>query len=204
MAKKVPAINASSMADISFLLLIFFLITTSMDVSQGLDRRLPPIADSKSEANEIHNRDLMEVKVNEQNQIVVKIGEIDHHAPAELNIKDLKKKAKEFILNTNNEKVLPEICKENFEAPFGEIYLTSKHVISVQSTVETSYQTFLDVENELMAAYNEIREEAAKKYFHKSYDDLDDNARKLIQKVYPMKISEAEPKDWTGGAKKKK
>ena len=103
MAKKVPQINASSMADISFLLLIFFLVTTSMDVNQGLTRRLPaPIPpDQKIEDTDINKRNLLVVKINSVNQLMVQ-GQ-------EMNVKQLREKAKEFIANVNDDANLPKL-----------------------------------------------------------------------------------------------
>ena len=71
-------------------------------------------------------------------------------------------------------------------------------MISVQNDMETQYQAYLDVQNELVAAYNELREECAQKYFHKSYTELDEEWQKKINKIYPQKISEAEPKNYGG------
>lgn len=192
MAKKVPAINASSMADISFLLLIFFLITTSMDVSQGLARRLPPPPDpnQKVEDTDVNKRNLLVVKINSANQLMVQ-GQ-------ETSIKQLRDKAKEFILNADDNAYLPKLTEEDFGAPFGVIRYTKDHVISVQNDVDTQYQAYLDVQNELVAAYNELREECAKKYFHMAYADLDEDNQKRIQKIFPQKISEAEPKNYGG------
>lgn len=190
MAKKVPAINASSMADISFLLLIFFLITTSMDVSQGLARRLPaPVPpDAKVEDTDINKRNLMIVKINSANQLMVQ-GQL-------MDIKQLRQKAKEFILNENNDANLPKVVEEDFGAPLGVQRYTKDHVISVQNDVDTQYQAYLDVQNELVAAYNELRDECARKYYHTPYNELDEDSQKQIQKVYPQKISEAEPKNY--------
>ncbi len=192
MAKKIPQINASSMADISFLLLIFFLVTTSMDVNQGLARRLPaPIPpDQKVEDTDINKRNLMIVKINSANQLMVQ-GQ-------ETSIKQLRAKAKEFILNENEYAELPKLFEEDFGAPIGTIKYTKDHVISVQNDVDTQYQAYLDVQNELVAAYNELRDECARKYFHKGYNELDEDQQKQVQKVYPQKISEAEPKNYGG------
>ena len=179
------------MADISFLLLIFFLVTTSMDVNQGLARRLPaPVPADQQTPPEINERNLMAVKINSLNQIMVQ-GQL-------MDIRQLKEEAKKFILNADNDASLPKLFEEDFGAPFGVLLYTKEHVISVQNDVDTQYQAYLDVQNELVAAYNELREECARKYFHKPYADLDEDIQKQIQKIYPQKISEAEPKNYGG------
>ena len=192
MAKKIPQINASSMADISFLLLIFFLVTTSMDVNQGLARRLPPPIppDQKIEDTDINKRNLFVVKINWENKLLVQGQELD--------IKQLRAKAKEFIANPEDKADMPKLYEEDFGQPFGTLKYTKEHVISVQNDMETQYQAYLDVQNELVAAYNELREECAQKYFHKSYNELDEEWQKKISKIYPQKISEAEPKNYGG------
>ena len=192
MAKKIPQINASSMADISFLLLIFFLVTTSMDVNQGLARRLPaPIPpDQKVEDTDINKRNLMIVKINSANQLMVQ-GQL-------MDVKQLRETAKEFIKNENDEPNLPKLVEEDFGEPIGVQRYTKDHVISVQNYVDTQYQAYLDVQNELVAAYNELRNECAQKYFHTSYNELSEEQQKQVQKVYPQKISEAEPKNYGG------
>ncbi|MCQ2348742.1 MAG: biopolymer transporter ExbD [Paludibacteraceae bacterium] len=192
MAKKIPQINASSMADISFLLLIFFLVTTSMDVNQGLARRLPaPIPpDQKIEDTDINKRNLMVVKINSMNQLMVQ-GQL-------MDVKQLREEAKKFIKNENDDTFYPKLFEEDFGAPFGMIKYTKEHVISVQNDVDTQYQAYLNVQNELVAAYNELRDECARKYFHTAYNELDEDTQKRIQKIYPQKISEAEPKNYGG------
>jgi biopolymer transport protein ExbD len=192
MAKKIPAINASSMADISFLLLIFFLVTTSMDVNQGLARRLPaPIPpDQKVEDTDINKRNLFVVKINWENKLLVQGQELD--------VRQLRAKAKEFIVNAEDAADMPKLFEEDFGEPFGTLKYTKEHVISVQNDAETQYQAYLEVQNELVAAYNELREECAQKYFHTAYTELDEEWQKKIQKIYPQKISEAEPKNYGG------
>ena len=190
MAKKIPEINASSMADISFLLLIFFLVTTSMDVNQGLSRRLPaPIPpDQKVKDTKIKDRDIFLVKINWENKLLVEQEPLD--------VRQLRAKAKEFIANANDDPKLPVLYTEDFGQPFGTIKYTKDHVISVQNDADTQYQAYLEVQNELVAAYNELREECAQKYFHCSYEEWDEEWQKKIQKIYPQKISEAEPKNY--------
>lgn len=191
--RKNSEINSSSMADIAFLLLIFFLVTTSMSTSTGLARRLPPPLppDLVTPPQDINKRNLFVVKVNSQNELLVQ-GEL-------MNIKDLRKKAKEFIVNATNDPNMPVKSKVNIPL-VGEIEITKDHVISLQNDVDTQYQAYINVQNELVAAYNELRNEFSKQRFGKLYDDLDEDQQEAVQAVYPQKISEAEPKNY-GGAK---
>lgn len=181
------------MADIAFLLLIFFLVTTSMSTSTGLARRLPPPLppNVKPSDQDINKRNLFVVKVNSQNELLVQ-GEL-------VNIKDLRKKAKEFIENTNNDPNMPVKTKVNVPL-IGEIEITKDHVISLQNDVDTEYQAYVNVQNELVAAYNELRNDFSKQRFGKLFDELNEEEQQAVQAVYPQKISEAEPKNY-GGAK---
>ncbi|MCB0479888.1 MAG: biopolymer transporter ExbD [Flavobacteriales bacterium] len=192
--KDPPEINASSMADIAFLLLVFFLVTTTMDTDFGLARRLPPpLPDEMEEPPEIKQRNVFVVLVNANDQLLVE-GEI-------MDISQLKLAAKEFIANPYGKEELPE--KELKEVPFFGNYEISKQVISLQNDNGTSYNMYIQVQNELARAYNELRNELAEEKFGKSYDMLverDDEERvKAVRKIYPQRISEAEPKD-IGGA----
>ncbi len=189
--RKTKEINSSSMADISFLLLIFFLVTTSMNVSTGLSRRLPPPLppNQKPEDTDIKKRNIFVVKVNSQNQLLVQGQEI--------NVRQLKEKAKEFIKNETNDPNLPEKIMVNIEL-LGNIEITKDHVISLQNDVDTQYQAYIEVQNELVAAYNELRNEFAQSKYGKVYDELEEDQQKAVQDVYPQKISEAEPKNYGG------
>jgi biopolymer transport protein ExbD len=191
MARKLNQINASSMADISFLLLIFFLVTTSMNVSTGLTRRLPPPLppDQEPQDIDIKRRNIFVVKINSMNKLLVQNEEMD--------IRDLKEKAKEFIKNEFNDSSLPERFSKDFEL-LGTMEYTKEHVISLGNDVETQYQAYIDVQNELVAAYNELRNELAKDKFGKAFEELTDPQKKEIQEIYPQKISEAEPKNYGG------
>lgn len=189
--RKIKEINSSSMADISFLLLIFFLVTTSMNVSTGLSRRLPPPVppDQKSEDTDIKKRNLFVVKVNSLNQLLVQ-GQ-------EMNVRQLRDKVKEFIKNPNNDPNLPEKISEDIDL-LGPTEITKDHVISLQNDVDTQYQAYIEVQNELVAAYNELRNEFGLDRFGKKYDELTESQQKAVQAVYPQKISEAEPKNYGG------
>jgi biopolymer transport protein ExbD len=189
--RKIKEINSSSMADISFLLLIFFLVTTSMNVITGLSRRLPPPLppDQKPSDIDIKKRNIFVVKVNSLNQLMVQ-GE-------EMSVRELKAKAKEFIKNDANDPNLPEKVTVNIDQ-IGNVEITKDHVISLQNDVDTQYQAYIEVQNELVAAYNELRNEYAQDKYGKKYDELATELQKAIQQVYPQKISEAEPKNYGG------
>lgn len=189
--REVPELNSSSTADIAFLLLVFFLMTTSMAVNKGLARRLPPPvpAEQKTEDLKVKERNVFVVLINSEDQLLVR-GEYTELA-------NLKDKAKEFIKNAGDDPDMPE--KEPLEVEyFGTVMVTKNHVISLQNDRGTSYSAYINVQNELVAAYNELRNELAKAKFAKDYDDLDAEQQKAIQKIYPQKISEAEPKNYGG------
>ncbi|MFW9596326.1 MAG: biopolymer transporter ExbD [Paludibacter sp.] len=187
--RKTSEINSSSMADIAFLLLIFFLVTTSMSTSTGLARRLPqPLPDDvEVPPVDVNKRNIFVVKINSQNQLLVQ-GE-------EISIKDLRERAKEFIKNEANDENLP--VKKPVTIPLiGTIEITKDHVISLQNDVDTQYQAYIEAQNELVAAYNELRDEISKQRFGKAFADLDEEHQTAVQEVYPQKISEAEPKNY--------
>ena len=183
MAKKTPEINASSMADVAFLLLIFFLVATTMDIDSGLNRVLPPWSEKQTEAPDIKERNLMLVHVNKYDQIAVQ-GEM-------VTVSQLKDRAKEWVLNRENDKHLPEKKKETIDL-IGA-YEVSQGVISLQNDRGTSYEMYIKVQNELTRAFNEIRDELSKAHFGKNFADLEKTQQDAIAKAVPMKISEAEP-----------
>ncbi len=187
--RETSEINSSSMADIAFLLLIFFLVTTSMSTSTGLSRRLPPPLppDVEIPPVDVNKRNLFVVKINSENKLLVQNNE--------MHLNELRAKTKEFIKNEGNEPNMPVRTKVNIPL-LGEMDITKDHVISLQNDVDTQYQAYLDVQNELVAAYNELRNELSKEKFGVMYNDLDEDRKKAIQAAYPQKISEAEPKNY--------
>ena len=189
--RKTPGINGSSSADIAFMLLIFFLITTSMDTDKGLARRLPPPVpkDQKKQDVDINKRNLLVVLINSNNEILCGDQFVD--------IKQLKDKVKEFIDNPYNDENKPEKVEEDVPF-FGKMMTAKKHVISLQNDRGTEYQAYISVQNELAKAYNELRDDLSKKKFGMAFAELDEEQQKAVQQVYPQKISEAEPKNYGG------
>lgn len=191
--KAPPEINASSMADIAFLLLVFFLVTTTMDTDLGLSRLLPPpLPDEIEEPPDIKQRNVFEVLVNSNDQLLVE-GDV-------MQITELTEAAKEFIANPANDEKLPE--KELRTVDFFGNVEVSKQVISLQNDNGTSYNMYIQVQNELARAYNELRNELSMDKFGKTYDYYletgDKDKVKAIRKIYPQRISEAEPKNVGG------
>ncbi|MBR6656251.1 MAG: biopolymer transporter ExbD [Alistipes sp.] len=188
--KNIPEINASSQADIAFTVLIFFLVVSTMDVDTGIVRVLPPKADPnmKQEDIKVKERNLLLVFVSGSGNIMAG-GKV-------VTIEALRDKAKEFILNPNDDKNLPEKKNEVLDMPDGSkwTYPVSEGVISLQNTRETSYERYIEVQNALTRAYNEVRDDLAMSKFGKPMKDLDEAERKVITKAIPMKISEAEPR----------
>lgn len=193
MAKRAtPEINASSMADIAFLLLIFFLVTTTMDVDTGIQRQLPPIPENKDQKTdvEVNKRNIYLVLVNSRGNISVNQSWMD--------IDKLREDAKRFInCDRADDPTLPEMEEITVDGIKGPVK-TSKGIISLQNDRGTTYGRYIEVQNELVAAYNEVRNEAARKYFNKPYDELNDEQQEAIRKIYPQRISEAEPKNYGG------
>ena len=187
--RKVPDINSSSTADIAFLLLIFFLITTSMDTDRGLARQLPPPPekDQKLDDIKLKERNVLPVFLNMQDQLMCGNDYIT--------IDQLRAKAKEFIANPYNDESKPEKFSMNVEF-FGNMMITKNHVVSLRCDRGSSYKAYLSVQNELVAAYNELRDELDKEKWQKNYASLDEEQQKSIREIYPQKISEAEPKKY--------
>ena len=191
MARKASQeINAGSMADIAFLLLIFFLVTTTMSVDSGILRKLPPIDDTEQELDkEVKERNVLIVLINKDNLLAVE-GELT-------DISELKDLTKEFIENPLRKETLSE-RREAKEIEFFGMVETSKGVVSLQNDRSTEYGKYIEVQNELMAAFNELRNELAVRHFGMPYEDLEKDKQKAIRKYYPLTISEAEPRNIGG------
>lgn len=188
--RAIPEIPAASLADIAFMLLIFFLVATTMDVDTGLARMLPPPvpANNKSDAPPIKERNVLVVLVNKNNQILCEGKPI--------NVEELREITKQFIANPLNDANLPEFLDTQIDL-LGVVPVT-KGVISLQNDRSTSYKTYIDVQNELVGAYNELRDEFALKNFGRKFDNLSDAQSEAVKKAIPQRISEAEPKNVGG------
>jgi hypothetical protein len=203
MAKRsAPEVNAGSMADIAFLLLIFFLVTTTIETDSGLNRKLPPMED-QVDPPIIREKNIFTVVVNKNDQLLVEEKLTD--------IQDLRSLAVAFLDNGGG--VGEEACDycqgERDESSSDN---PDKAIISLKNNRETSYKVYIAIQNELVAAYNELRNreflrlypsvglnfvDAQKKYDdpRTSVDDVEDLKPKIdvVKKMFPQKLSEAEP-----------
>ncbi len=164
-------INASSMADIAFLLLIFFLVTTEITEDQGVLVRLPPWSDLPPEKTNVNPRNIFDVLVNKNNELLVR-GEI-------ADLETLRERTKTFILNPS---AAPDMA-----------VLPKSAIVSLKNDRGTNYATYVTVYNELLGAYNEIWEEEAQSSLGKNYEQLTDSQKEVIRKEFPLVLSEAEP-----------
>ncbi|CAI8154737.1 MAG: Uncharacterised protein [Flavobacteriales bacterium UBA4585] len=184
--RAIPEINAGSMADIAFLLLIFYLVTTTMDTDKGINRKLPPWDEELVEdPPPIKERNIFTVLVNSNDQLLVE----DEY----LEISQLREKAMEFIDNNGDGSCT--YCKGYKVSSSSDN--PDKAVISLQNDRGTSYGMYVKVQNELVAAYEDLREKYAEEEYGKSYRGMDaeedKDVIKEIKSAYPQKISEAEP-----------
>ena len=164
-------INAGSMADIAFLLLIFFLVTTTIVEDKGILVRLPIWSDEEPDVNQYEKRNVFSVLINKNNQLLVRSEPAD--------IKELKDRAIEFIKN-------PQKREDLSQSP-------DLAIISFKNDRGTNYNTYLTVYNELKAAYNEIWDEQSNKVFGRDFEALEASERSQVRAIYPMILSEAEP-----------
>ncbi|WP_298541754.1 biopolymer transporter ExbD [uncultured Aquimarina sp.] len=198
--RSAPEVNAGSMADIAFLLLIFFLVTTTIDTDRGISRKLPPPLDETVEPPILKQKNIFVVELNKNNDLLVE------EAPMEL--KDLRAAAVAFLDNGGGSgDEACSYCKGDKDPSSSDN--PEKAVISLRNNRETSYGTYIAVQNELVAAYTELRNRESERLYGKTFTQMETELKdvnysgskdrlkdqiKQIQLMYPEKLSEAEPK----------
>ncbi|MGM0933734.1 MAG: ExbD/TolR family protein [Bacteroidota bacterium] len=194
-----PEVNAGSMADIAFLLLIFFLVTTTIETDSGISRKLPPWQPEEQEPPVIKQRNIFTVLVNRNNELLVEDEFME--------IEELRQAAFEFLDNgggTGDEAC--DFCQGPGD-PSSSVN-PQKAIISLVNNRGTEYGTYIAVQNELVAAYNQLRDREAQRLYGKSFTQMEKeyndsnytgNKEKLkeqigvIKDMIPQKLSEAEP-----------
>ncbi len=200
--RSAPVVNAGSMADIAFLLLIFFLVTTTIEKDRGIARQLPPIEPPTDEQVRIRERNLFIVNVNRNDQLLVNDQLME--------LKDLREEAIAFLDNGGAPQGTEDYCDYCRGArDSGSSDNPDKAIISVQNDRLTSYKMYIAVQNELVAAYNYLRDRESERLFGWKFTEVNNAIEEgnfkgnqattkqnleVIQKMYPLKLSEAEPK----------
>ncbi|MEM6722251.1 MAG: biopolymer transporter ExbD [Bacteroidota bacterium] len=199
--RNIPEVNAGSMADIAFLLLIFFLVTTTFQEDAGINRKLPPMPPEGVTPPIIKQKNLFTVLVNKNNDLLVEEEVME--------LKDLKKAAIDFLDNgggTNEKGETCTYCKGKKDPESSDH--PNKAIISVRNDRETNYKTFISVQNELVAAYNELRNRESQRLYKRDFTEMQEieadpqvpqevkedlkEKMEVIKKLFPLKISEAE------------
>ncbi|MDV3120071.1 biopolymer transporter ExbD [Segatella copri] len=157
-----PGLNTTSTADISFMLLIFFLVTTSMDVDKGLLRQLPSPEPQKKEQQQsvVDKANLMELRLTAGDTLLV------NGKP--MQVSQLKEETIRFVHR-----------------------LGKKHLISIESDRDADYNLYFQMQNQLMEAYSQLRNETAQKKYHRDYALLNNDQKEQVRNICPQRITES-------------
>jgi biopolymer transport protein ExbD len=159
---KIPALNTTSTADISFMLLIFFLVTTSMDRDQGLMRQLPPLEDDKQEQlTDVSKDNVMMLEINAEGQLKV-----------------------------NDSVCTPSGLRSQIVAFVGQESKRTTHILQVKTDPKSHYDAYFKMQNEIVAAYAQLREQRARMVYHKAYVHCTNEQREALQQYYPQRVAE--------------
>lgn len=182
--RKIPGLNATATADISFMLLIFFLMTSSMDTDKGLPRQLPPPQQEQQVELKVKERNVLQLKLDENDQLTCN-GE-------SIGAEELTERIKMFVANPNDDPTLPEKSERDVNY-FGRCTVSDRHILSIQVSRQTSYDAYFQLQNTIVAAYRQLRNELALKQFGRPLAKCSQQEREAIGMVYPQRISEEVP-----------
>lgn len=157
----VPSLNTTSTADISFMLLTFFLVTSSMDVDKGLVRQLPPLdkEEQTDEAKDVSKENTLSFSITAQNEVMLNDKPVA--------VDDIRRRIVDFVRMRG-----------------------AQHLILVDANPASDYNTYFTLENEIVAAYAEVRNAEAKRRYHRDYASCTDEQRKKVRDIYPQHLSE--------------
>ena len=157
----VPSLNTTSTADISFMLLTFFLVTSSMDVDKGLVRQLPPLdkEEQTDEAKDVSKENTLSFSITAQNEVMLNDKPVA--------VEDIRRRIVDFVRMRG-----------------------AQHLILVDANPASDYNTYFILENEIVAAYAELRNAEAKRRYHRDYASCTDEQRKKVRDIYPQHLSE--------------
>lgn len=159
--REVPSLNTTATADISFMLLILFLVTTSMDADKGLQRQLPPMDNREEATVDVSKGNILQLELTADNQLI-----IDEKTSS---TKQLRQKVIDFVENSRDRE---------------------HHIISLKANRDATYEAYFNIQNEIVSAYRAMRNRAAKQYYHRSYDECTKEQREKLRQLYPQRIAE--------------
>lgn len=158
--RDVPELNTTSTADISFMLLVFFLVTSSMDSDKGLGRKLAPMDEHQQEQRDINRSNVLEVKIDANDVLYCDDKVVTHE--------ELQHEVESFVASHQND----------------------QHVVAVQTERTTSYNAYFEMQNAIVRAYRQLREKMARQQYGHSFNQCSDAERDAIKARYPQRISE--------------
>ncbi|MCR5680028.1 MAG: biopolymer transporter ExbD [Prevotella sp.] len=178
-------LNTTSTADISFMLLIFFLVTSSMDTDKGLTRQLPPPDDTtEMEDRHIKERNVLALRIDAAGQMSCNGDSITRD--------ELTRRVEEFVANRNDDPTLPEKSRREVHL-LGLCHVSDRHVITIETHANTPYESYFDMQDAIVRGYNNLRNELAQQRFRHSFAQCSPEERASITLVYPQRISEKQP-----------
>lgn len=185
--RKPPTLNGTQTADMAFIMVCFFMMVTTMGSEFGLIRMLPPWVEDHDAVEPINRRNVFIVGISQNNELLVQNEHVE--------VRDIREMVKEFFDLSNDCETCPE--KEYQELPYiGNIKVNKGALVSLQNDRSTGYRIYIQVQNEIAAAINELRDDFSMQRFGMKYDDLTSTQQEVVgRQVYPMAISEAEPRN---------
>lgn len=181
---RVPELNTTSTADISFMLLTFFLVTTSMETDKGIARQLPPMpAGDEQSVNEVKRRNVMVIDIGAGDSLDCNGRPVD--------MASLKGRVMEFVDNKSGSPALPERIERDIPL-LGKCTVTANHVIFIHADRAATYKAYFGVQDAVTAAYNTLRDRLAEERFGRRYSECTDAQQEAVREYYPMRLSEGD------------
>ena len=184
---EVPSLNSTSTADISFMLLIFFLVTSSMDTDKGLLRQLPPPEETEEQVEvEMKKRNVMELRLDAADRLTCN-GE-------PLTCQELTRRVEEFVANQADSPTLPEKSRREVHL-FGLCTVSDRHVITIEADRQSTYNAYFEMQNAIVRGYALLRDRLARQRFGHPLSSCSQEERDALTMVYPQRISEVLPEE---------
>ncbi len=180
--RETPILDTTSTADISFMLLIFFLVTSSMDTDKGLTRQLPMPEEQEEEQDlVVKRRNVMELHLDATGQLTLDGDTVSADA--------LTSRIEDFVANVSDDPEKPERSEREVHL-LGLSRVSDRHVIFINVSPEATYDAYFQMQNAIVAAYSNLRNKLAQEYFAHDFKDCSQEQRDAVAMVFPQRISE--------------